>query len=282
MLFGWKKKAKPEGSEISQPFSEKDTKLSDVKNIISDIMDLRKKTLISQINAFQKKISPNLEEILKIIKKLERDDLDTEDIDKHLKTIVIRGKKQVISIIKTEAVVKFEKIESLDGVLNFETQISQVLKKIGDVLGRQSRVIHIFAKKYAVKLKTVLSSMNSDKDEIQNLIKNFNHLEENEQNVIKNLKFIEDNNSEIKNGKKRIVNFDDSLKKIDDNINKKEDSIDKLKNTKEFSEYQKINSKIESLSDERDQIKKKIDIQFTKSSRDGLAEPLGCECTIPT
>ena len=44
---------------------------------------------------------------------------------------------------------------------------------MGDVLGRQTRVIHIFAKKYAGQLKENLAVMNSYHSEINDLLKNY-------------------------------------------------------------------------------------------------------------
>ena len=69
-----------------------------------------------------------------------------DDVDKHLQILVRRGKNQVISTIKNETSVKFTELKTIDDVLNFDKISSQILKKIGDVLGRQTRVIHIFAK----------------------------------------------------------------------------------------------------------------------------------------
>ena len=44
---------------------------------------------------------------------------------------------------------------------------------MGDVLGRQTRVIHIFAKKYATQLKENLEVMNENHAEISRLLKNY-------------------------------------------------------------------------------------------------------------
>ena len=135
---------------------EKEIHLSDVKNIVEEIKTLREKTLISETRDFKKKISSQLDALLKIAKKLEKDDLKMDDVDKHLQILVKRGKNQVISTIKNETSVKFTELKTIDDVLNFDKISSQILKKIGDVLGRQTRVIHIFAKKYAKVLKNIL------------------------------------------------------------------------------------------------------------------------------
>src|SRR3989304_6519390 len=106
----------------------------------------------------------------KKIKELEQDNLHVDDIDKHLEILVVRGKKQVIDTIKKENSEKLPDIKSYDDVLVLTELLTQRLKRIGDVLGRQSRVIHIFAKKYAIKLKDYLAALNSDRNEMQTMM----------------------------------------------------------------------------------------------------------------
>jgi len=171
MVFGWGKK-KEKSQEIETLPLEKQISLSEVNKITNEIKSLREKTLISEYKSFKNKIDDQLKELIRIAKQLEKDNLKTEDIDKHLRTIVMRGKRQVIITINKEATVDFNKINSYDDVLKLDKEISQVLKKIGDVLGRQTRVIHIFAKKYAAKLKNILSTLDADAKELHTILKN--------------------------------------------------------------------------------------------------------------
>jgi len=72
---------------------EKEIKLDEINSKVGDIQNLRKKTIIAESKTFRKKIIDKLFEITKIINELERDDLNVDDIDKHLKILVVRGKK---------------------------------------------------------------------------------------------------------------------------------------------------------------------------------------------
>lgn len=267
MVFGWKKKTKITETKITQPLTEKNLELSQVKDVVEDIMQLRKETLLVQVKTFRNKIVPNLEQILKIIKSLEKDELTTEDIDRHLKSIVMRGKKQVVSIIKKEADTKLIKIDKFEDVLTFDTQLSQILKKMGDVLGRQTRVIHIFAKKHAVKLKIVLTALNEDSSEIHKLIDNINTQEEKCQKILESVNQIQNDKQEQEKTTNKITTFEQSKIELSSKIDEQNNAIKKLKETDEFSQYEKIIKKIDLLSVEKDQIKNKIDIQFTKISR---------------
>ena len=151
MVFGWGKNKKEEipMEEIPQ---NKEILLSDVPKILSDLGELRKSQTLTEITNLRNNTEPLIEDLTKIGNVLEKDNLNLDDVDKHLAIIVVRGKKQVIDMIKKD-VVSLPKISSFDDAEKLNSILNSILKKVGDVLGRQTRVIHIFAKKYATQLK---------------------------------------------------------------------------------------------------------------------------------
>jgi len=266
MVFGWgKKKEEKQTMETAQ--SEKEIHLSDVKNIIDEITSLREKTLIEESKSFKNKISYQLDALVKIAKKLERDDLNTDDIDRHLKMLVLRGKTQVIDTIKREADTKFSDLKTIDDVLNFEKKSSQILKKIGDVLGRQTRVIHIFAKKYANKLKLILSDQKSDLDEIKTMLDNYTKMKDNITDVLDDLNKISSLKKFQETSGTKLEQFQGSINAIDKKTGQIEQDIDKLKSSNEYAKFLEIKKQIVDLDSEKGQITHEIDLQFTKISR---------------
>ena len=161
MVFGWGKKKKRFEYETIQ--DEREIKLDEINSKIEEIQNLRKKTIVAESKTFRKKIGDRLDEVSKIIIELEKDDLNVDDIDKHLEILVVRGKKQVIDTVKKENFEILPDIKSYEDVQALSELVSHKLKRIGDALGRQSRVIHIFAKKYAGRLKSHLKVLNSDR-----------------------------------------------------------------------------------------------------------------------
>jgi len=266
MVFGWGKK-KTKKQEIETTSLKKEISLSQINDIVNDIKNLRTKTLIAEINSLQNYIIPQLVEMLKIANELEQDDLKTDDIDKHLKVLVIRGKKQVISTIQNEVSTKPSKIKSVDDVLQYNIETTQMIKRVGDALGRQTRVIHIFAKKYAGKLKSNLSKLNLDKDEIQELVNNYNKLENDASYILETLEKIEETNKTLEEKKIRIDELKNSIEKIKEKIESSKQGIKKFKETNEYSQFLEIKKKIEAFSKVQYQIKNEIDLQFTKISR---------------
>ncbi|MEX0854614.1 MAG: exonuclease SbcC [Nitrosopumilaceae archaeon] len=268
MVFGWGKKKNQEPETSIQ--EEKKIKLSEIKYKIDEIQSLRVKTIITEIKSFRKHIEENLDAISKIIKELEQDNLHVDDIDKHLEILVVRGKKQVIDTIKKENSEKLPDIKSYDDVLALTELLTQRLKRIGDVLGRQSRVIHIFAKKYAIKLKDYLAALNSDRNEMQTMIDMHTKLTDESTKIVQQITHYEESKMKLKETEKRVADMKNSIEEFAKKIEETKKSISKLKSGKEYSKYQETQKKIDSLSSEQNQIKSNIDLQFTKISR-----PLG-------
>jgi len=118
MVFGWGKK-KSEEQEYDIPTQKRQVLLSDVQNVVDDIRSIRTKTIIAETKTFRNKIKSSCEIILHIAIDLERDTLKVDDMDIHLKRLVERGKKEVISVIKRETIVELPEINSYDNVKKF-------------------------------------------------------------------------------------------------------------------------------------------------------------------
>ena len=266
MVFGWgKKESRQNVSDIA--LQKKQILLSDVQNIVSEIRSIQAKTIIAEAKTFRNKINSSCETILHIAIDLERDTLNVDDIDVHLKRLVERGKNEVISVIKRESTVQLPEINSFEDVKIFNATSNRMLKKIGDALGRQTRVIHIFAKKYAGKLKDDLKVMTDRNDEITATITNHSKLETKIEQIFETM-------NKIEQSKKLIIDLGEQQKltkkiigDLVTTINRDEKEIKDIKNSSEYAKFLEINENLDSLSSEKNKIKNEIELQFTKISR---------------
>ena len=266
MVFGWGKK-KSQKQEHDIPPQKKQILLSDVQNVVDDVSTIRTKTIIAETKTFRNKIKPSCETILHIAIDLERDTLKVDDMDIHLKRLVERGKKDVISIIKRESIVKLPEINSYKDVKDFNAIAGRMLKKIGDALGRHSIAINAFAKKYAGKLKNDLKIMTDGNDEITTIITNHTELETKINGVLETV-------NKIQQSKKLIIDLGEQQKQtkktiadLVTTIGMDEKEIVDIKRSNEYAEYLQINEKLNSLSTEKNKIKNEIEHQYTKISR---------------
>ena len=269
MVFGWGKKKQLVEEAREQPVisTPKEITLENIPGIIVDITNLRQKTLIAEIKSFQKKIDSDRKVISSIASELEKDSLNTDDMDPHLVILVNRGKKEVISAIQNELQTKFSNIDTFANVLDFQRSSSRGIKKVGDMLGNHSRVIHIFAKKYAKKLKNDMGILKNNLDEVNSLISNYNSNQELLDEIKKSL----DDISNAKNDIEKIERRKTELEKLLDaeqqsQVNLKAE-IDKVKSSSEYEEFQITQEKIISLLNDEKATKHGIEEQFIKISR---------------
>jgi len=266
MVFGWGKK-KLEENEINVIPKEKHILLSDVSDILEEISSVRTKTIMVEVKTFRNKIDSNRKTLLKITKELDGDTLNTEEIDHHLRRLVDRGKSDVLSIIKKECTKNLIEINSFDDVKVFSETVTKMLKRVGDSLGRHTNVIHIFAKKYAKRLKDDLRVMQSDNKEISVLVTNHIDLENKVEKITENIIEYEQFQESLVVLHDRKENTQKNIQKLIEMNKNIIDEIETLKNSKEYTAYLKIKEEINSFLSVRLEIKNQIDSQFANISR---------------
>ena len=264
MVFGWNKKKEEKKSE--EIHSQKQIKLSDVSEIIRQIFELRTLQILSDIKSIRDSTEPLIKELVMIGNTLEKDNLQVDDIDNRLRIIVVRGKQQVIDIIKKGAV-HLPNIISYDDAENISAILNQMLKKIGDVLGRQTRVIHIFAKKYAEKLKEILIQMNSNHVKIQQLLKNHDNAKFISAEILESLKEINDVEHNLAKKEQRITEIHSYMDSLDKKILSFEDLIKKIKTSDEYGKFLNWKQILDEFTVKKNQMRNEINSQFTKISR---------------
>jgi hypothetical protein len=169
-------------------------------------------------------------------------------------------------MIKKDAI-SLPDIASFDDAENLNLVLYQMLKKIGDVLGRQTRVIHIFAKKYAEKLKEILIQMNSYHAEIQKLLKNYDHTKSAHGEILNSLNEIDNLKINIKKKEQRTVEIHTLIDSLNQKISFTEDSIKKIKASDKYVKYFDLKQSLNTFENKKNQIKNEINSQFTKISR---------------
>jgi len=142
-----------------------------------------------------------------------------------------------------------------------------MLKKIGDMVGRQSTVLHTLANKFANRLKDDLKNMKDGNDEIQTLIDNHINFEDQTNEILENIdKYNQSEKSIVvmnNNQKQMKKNVKDLSNTIQDDM----DEIENIKSSKEYANFSKVQENIGNLSAGMHKIKNDIEIQFTKISR---------------
>ena len=269
MVFGWGNKKPVEPTRVERTAANQNISLSDVPQIISDLSKLRESQTLSEIKNLRNNTAPLIDDLMKLGIVLEKDDLKVDNIDKHLAIIVVRGKQQVIDILKKD-VKNLMQVSTMDDAKKLDYFLNQLLKKVGDVLGRQTRVIHIFAKKYANQLTNNLKIMNENSTNISKLLKHFASTQSSFDEITQMLNKIKSLNQELDDKTKRNIEILDNFKSFKEKKISLQNSIDEIHSSENFKKYTDLQNKLNEFTNQKSKIKSEIDTQFTKISR-----PLG-------
>ena len=266
MVFGFGKK-KNADSVTSTAKQEKEIRLADISSFLKELESPRVSKVLQGSKDIKSEIELDRKNINNTILEFEEDDLNLDDVDRNLKTVVKRGKDAVVSTIKKEITSKLSSIENYDNVLAFNVEVSQILKRMGDVLGLHTRAMHVFARKYAEKLKEEIAQLAKNRNLLQSLIDEYENFRMNSDSVVEMVRKIDALEHEIMQKNKRLTEIDAETDATRKNITTLEREILELQSRKEYQEFLEIKRKIDSLSNERNEIKSKINDQFSKISR---------------
>ncbi len=265
MVFGWGKK-KQEEIPVDVPAYDKEIRLSDIPKTVISLTELRASKTLSEIKQLRNDTAPLIDDLIQIGDVLDKDNLKVDDIDKHLATIVVRGKKQVIDVIK-KGVIQLPKISSMRDAEKLDSTLNQILKKLGDVLGRQTRVIHIFAKKYATQLKRNLEIMTRNHSEIHKLLKNHDSTKSFSDEITNTLNKIDIMKNEQLVKRQKIDDINNDINSFNEKIALLQNSIEEKKSSDDYNKYLNLKNELNSFITLKLKIKNDIDAQFTKISR---------------
>lgn len=265
MVFGWKKKQQSTAS-VPVPI-HRSIALCDIEPTLEELVKQRRQTIITEYQRSLPQVRQRLAEMLKITHTLESQTLTEDETDKHISTIVERGKNQVITVIKKAAGNDIPDVGKYDELADTNREIHRILKIIGDVLGRQTRVIHIFAKKYAIQLKHILSELNNIRDELTTSLHEHESFEDAITRLYKKISHLDSLYATVRTTTSKISDMTQQIKNHKEICESTSKKITEISSSDEYVAYTEILCAIEKLDVSRGTLAHKIDESFARISR---------------
>ncbi|MDE1813048.1 MAG: hypothetical protein KGI05_00150 [Thaumarchaeota archaeon] len=270
MVFGFGKKKTQEQQPTTPVQTERKISLEEIPGILHEIELPRMIEAVEIAQSTKEEVEAHRKKILSLILHLESDDLKLDDVDKSLRVIVKRGKNAIVSTIKKETTTVLTSATKYDQAVLLNTEISQMLKKMGDVLGQNSRIIHIFAKKYADSLKEEIAKVAKSRNQLQSSINATENFRADGKIIADLSQKVSEQRTSIAQKNDRLSEIELEVQSLKDIISSLEKQIHDLRSSEGHTKFLEIKNKIDPMSSEKSDIKNVIDFQFSKISR-----PLG-------
>lgn len=268
MVFGWGKKKQEEQDSISQTKNTLD--LDEVESVLSSLKEEKRKKITTQSKPLFSEMQKELNSIYKIIDHLKNDDLKVDDIEKILRVLVVRSKTEVIDVISKESKKSLSSVSNYDDVLKTADAASYTLKKIGDILGKHSRIIHVFAKKYAQDLKDHLELVTKNNVIITKMLSDYSSLESSSDMIKEMVKKIIESSQELKEIDHHIAKLHESKDTAESSHQATQKHLAEIQASPEHAIFLQLQDKIKQVKSQEEKLGKEIDDEFSKASR-----PLG-------
>lgn len=268
MVFGWGKK-KQEITDLQDQTKTRIT-LGEIDSVLSSHKEAKMKKIITQSKPLFSEMQNELNSIYKIIDHLKNDNLKVDDIEKILRVLVVRSKTEVIDVITKESTNSLPPISTYDDVLKTADIASHKLKKIGDVLGKHSRVIHVFAKKYAQDLKDHLGLITKNNLILTKMLSDYSSLESSADMIKDLVSKIYASTQETKEIVHHITKLQESKNDAEKLYQLTQKQLSDTYASVEYATFLELQNKIKQLKLQEEKLNKDIDDEFFKASR-----PLG-------
>lgn len=266
MVFGFGKKKTVE-EPVAPAKKEREVSLQDIPSIIMELETPRISKALDEARQLKASVESAQKSIYELILHLESDDLKLDDVDKNLKTIGKRGKDAVVSTIKKETKAKLASVEKYEDIVELNGEVNQILKRMGDVLGLHTRVLHVFARKYADKLKEEISKLAQNRNSLQRLISEHEKFRADVDSITEIIKNIEALREDKRQKAHRVNEIIKEKADTTQNISRLSQEIGEAKSRPEHNEFLQVKKEIDLVSNEEHDIKGRINAQFTKISR---------------
>lgn len=241
--------------------------VSDVPILLDEVIAVRGKALVAGAASLREALIPRLERLDALLDELEEDDLDTEDADRRVQAVVERSKRQIISIIGQEVRAALPTVETADDAMALAEATARMLRKTGDVLGRQTRFMHAFGKKYAGRIKPILGDTEDDYKALLALTVGHRYTTDAAGRILKDIELMDRSGRSAERLRSRAAELDSRLARLRARGSEIGGEIEGVKASPEYGALGRLREELEAVRGRRAAARRGASDRFTKISK---------------
>jgi hypothetical protein len=239
---------------------------------VSDALILLQNIESERIKGLANDLSPIKESVVKSLRSIERvaNNLDIEDIkleEARFKSIVENSKRTVVSSLRREASSDIPGLQSIHEVKKFEEKLESIIDRFGEVSGSHSRVMNVFMKKYAGKLKGEFETLSSLLKQTKSVMSEF---EEENSVTVKSIDLLNICSQKITSKKANEDKIKDTYREIETlkyDLRELKSQLSRVENSTQFKESYRNLEQIGVLEKEKQEFQRKVSDLYSHVSR---------------
>ena len=223
------------------------------------------KGLVQELSPIKKSVRDSLESIAKIADNLEHENIKLEEL--RFKSIVENSKRTVVASLKREASSDLPLSESMQDIKKFNYRLESIMNRFGEVSNSHNRVMNIFMKKYAGKLKNEFETLSSLLEDTRSVMAEFEEENAAILKCIDVLNLLSQKVTLMKTYKSRIENIHKEIEISKSKLDQSKIQLSSLEDSVHFKESCHNIEKIDTLKKEEQELHKHMLDLYSHVSR---------------
>ncbi len=267
--FGLFKKKDIDSSPADQPAAIEAGALSvqQAQDLLRNIESAKVQELASRLAPVKESASESLKTIAGLADSMEREKIKLEDLEQRYRSVVENSRKTVVSSLRREASAEFQLPQSVNDAKKFKEKFETMMNRIGEVTGSHSKVLNVFMKKYAGKMKDEFEALSKRLNEVKSAMAEF---EQKRAPIVKCsgiLNTASQKAASIRSAEASVQNIEDDIKNTESELQSLKGELGALKGSTEFDQAAAVVKKIEEAEGQEEQLREQMVDLFSRVSR---------------
>ncbi|HEX2557971.1 MAG TPA: hypothetical protein VHK86_06580, partial [Nitrososphaera sp.] len=241
--------------------------IQQAQNLLRDIESAKVQELASRLVPVKESATVSLKEIAGLAKQMENEKIKLEDLEQRHKSVIENSRKTVVSSLKRDASTEFQLPQSVNDAKKFKEKFEAMMNRIGEVTGSHSKVLNVFMKKHANKMKDEFETLSKLLNEIKATMSDF---DQKRAPIVKCggvLNTASQKVASIKLAEASVQNFEIEIKNTETELEQLKLELSALRGSAEFDQAASIVHQIEEAESQEEQLREKMVDLFSRISR---------------
>ncbi|HEX2615588.1 MAG TPA: hypothetical protein VHL10_08835, partial [Nitrososphaera sp.] len=267
--FGLFKKKDNDSVPAEQPVIVEAGALSilQAQDLLRNVESAKVQELASRLAPVKESASESLREIAELASHMEHEKIKLEDLEQRHKSVIENSRRTVVSSLKREASTEFQLPQSVNDAKKFKEKFEAMMNRIGEVTGSHSKVLNVFMKKHANKMKDEFEALSKLLNEIKSAMSDF---DQKRAPIVKCggiLNTASQKVASIKSTEASMQNIESEIKNAEAELEQLKGELGALEGSAEFDQAASVVHRIEEAEGQEEQLREQMVDLFSRVSR---------------
>ncbi len=241
--------------------------IQQAQDLLRNVESAKVQELASRLAPVRESASESLQEIAGLANQMEHEKIKLEDLEQRHKSVIENSRRTVVSSLKREASTEFQLPQSVNDAKKFKEKFEAMMNRIGEVTGSHSKVLNVFMKKHANKMKDEFEALTKLLNEIKSAMSD---LDQKRAPIVKCgniLNSASQKVASIRSTEASMQNTESEIKNAEAELEQLKGELGTLKGSAEFDQAASVVHKIEEAESQEEQLREQMVDLFSRVSR---------------